>query len=83
MLYVVLQLAACMLLMRGRAEAGGYINGRMRPVRDPATLAHNFRAVDLLPHEQLERVQPSHYFEVAASQVDGSQTSNKHIRNAL
>ena len=56
MLHVLIQTAACMLLISSAAQAGGYRNGRIRPVRDPAILSHEFQPVEPLPHEQLEQV---------------------------
>ena len=56
MSHVLFMIAACMLLFDSTAHAGGYKNGRIRPERDPATLYHNFKPVELQPQEQLARV---------------------------
>jgi hypothetical protein len=60
MLHVQIKIAACMLLLSNTAQAGGYQNGRIMPVRDPATLSYNFEPAEPLPHGQLEQVQLSH-----------------------
>jgi hypothetical protein len=67
MLHVLLQIAACMLLISSAAQEGGYRNGRIRPVRDPAILSHEFQPVEPLPHEQLEQVDNTICLRITAS----------------